>query len=105
MLPSSTSNEDCSNINPRHLVAESNSLNQSRKACHIFFEQCLTLMAEGGDTHTMASAGHYSGIPETVDEFAERVRHENIVCCQIHREKICGFFWPLWFDDHKQRSN
>lgn len=83
------------NINPIQMVAESNEVNQTRKACHMLLEKELESF------HSPLVPGVRRD--QSAEALAERIRQTNILCRSLHRDLECGFDWEAWCEDFEER--
>lgn len=88
-----------SNINPEHTVLEANDLNQSRKACFLYFDNLLENMKTGSGT----VANLFGTAMDTPEDIAAYAHNTNGPCRHLHGERECTFYFPEWEQDFEER--
>ncbi|KAL1979163.1 hypothetical protein VTN96DRAFT_6608 [Rasamsonia emersonii] len=74
------------NINPRHLVLETNGVNQTRKFCFSYMEEMLWRWEVG-----LLGPPHWGN-----EDFRRYVASSNMPCAILRRHKTCDCCVELW---------
>jgi len=84
------------NINPVHLAAESNEINQTRKACFLYFESLMQ------DRENIEAQG--TALESRWLWWQACVREPNGLCRILHSQRTCQICWDEWLKDRREQQ-